>query len=202
MAVRSPEDVCNMALDWIGYDQSIASLYGGTKVERIGVRLYGQTRDAVLREKDWTFAVRFAAAVTNGQTPQPPWLFEYGYPSDCLRVRQIIAAAPGTNPVWDPRPQQFTDFDEVDTAPESKAILANISPATIVYTGRILNPLIWDAGYIDALVAALARRFTIALNGNPQMVSAGEQLSEEAISAALGSQVNLPPSPVIMARAK
>jgi hypothetical protein len=143
-SVASVEEICNLAFDACGYPQSIGSILEGSKGARIALRLYGQTRDALLRAKDYTFAERVTTLVTNGQTAPEPWLYEYTWPSDCLKIRQVYPLNPGTFPILDPRPQLQTDYNDGRTTPASKAILANISPAALVYTGQITDFTTWD----------------------------------------------------------
>jgi hypothetical protein len=193
--VNSPEDVCNLALDRIGYPTSIASIYEGSAASRVALRQYAQTRDGLLKAWDWQFAERFVAAVDAGQTPPPPWLYEFEYPSDCLRVRYVMPAAPGSYPVNDPYPVLFSEFNDTRISPPTKTVLTNISPATIVYTGQVSIPSEWDAGFVDALAEALARRFAVALTRSADLEKMEAVLSDAATGEALGAQVNLPPMP-------
>lgn len=196
MVAQTPESLCNMALDWIGYPESIANIYEGSRVARVALRLFAQTRDDLLRAKDWSFAERFVTAVSNGQTPPSPWLIEYTYPSDCLRLRYVQPLGSGPYPVLDPEPTLFTDFNDSRTSPPSKAILSNTNPARLIYTGQILDIQTWEPNFIDALVGALGRRFVVSLKDGAQFVPTAEQLAIEAENDALEAQVNVPPSPL------
>lgn len=188
----SVEDVTNMALKSIGYPSYIGSIYEGTKAARIALAIYGQTRDDCLRMRDWTFAMRFATLTTSGQTPPPPWLFEYLYPADCLRIRYVTPASPGTYPVLDPKPQLFSDFNDGRLSTPSKAILCNVTPAALIYTGQVTDTAVWDSNFVEVVVAALGRRFTLEL-GKADQLAAAEQLTERAIEAGQLSQTNQAP---------
>lgn len=197
-SVATPEEVCNEALDLIGYPASIGDLFEGTKHARVGLRFYAQTRDAILRAKDWSFAERFATAVTNGQTPPAPWAFEFSYPSDCLRVRYIQPLGIAPYPTADIGATLFTDFNETRTAPASKAILSNTSPAQIIYTAQVIEIPLWEPNFVDALVASLARKFTVALRDGAQFVPTAEELAQKAEDIGMEAQINVPPSPLVM----
>ena len=102
--VQSPADAINVSLRRIGYKLRVASLYDGSKAARSALDIYAQTRDEILRQNDWTFAERnismtmlkqapvggYIPPVTWSTTYPPlPWLFEYAYPTDCLKVRAV-----------------------------------------------------------------------------------------------------------------
>lgn len=201
-SVATPEEVCNLALDAIGYPASIADIFEGTKHARVGLRYYAETRDALLRAKDWPFSERFATAVSNGQTPPSPWLIEYAYPSDCLRLRYVQPLGSGPYPVLDPEPTLFKDFNETRTMPASKAILTNTSPARLIYTGQVVEIPLWEPNFVDTLVAWLARRFTVALRDGAQFVPTAEHLAQVTENIGLEAQVNVPPSPLPMPQGK
>lgn len=197
-SVASPEEIVNLALDAIGYPQSIGDLYEGTLAARVAVRWYAQTRDAALRSKDWSFAERTVALTLTGFPAPAPWLFEFAFPGDCLRVRQIYPNPPGNFPVLDPRPQLFANInDTLNFSPPRQVIVANISPASMTYTGQVLDPSQWDANFVERLMSMLARRFAIALKQEAQLVPLTQKLAEIAEDTALGSQANEPPTPIM-----
>jgi hypothetical protein len=192
------EDICNQALRRIGYAPPIGQIYEGSRASRVAVEIYGQTRDAVLKMQDWPFARRYTALTANGQQAPQPWLYEYSWPSDCLKVR-YVAGPIGTFPVLDPRPQQFTDYNDQRLTPAVKAILSNVSPAVLYYTGQITDISTWEPSAVEALVEELARRFSVSLNGSPDLLKAETELAGGAESNAAQSQVNYPmPAPVQM----
>ena len=194
-SVASPEEICNIALDRIGYPQSIGDMFEGTKVARVGMRLYSQTRDDVMRAKDWPFAKRFVvASYFPSLAPPPPWLYEYIWPGDCLRLRYVMPTlATSSYPNNNPQAVLFEDINEQRVSPAVKAIVTNQVAATLVYTGQVVDMTTWDANFVDALVEALARRFVIALGRSPDQLVPEVQLTEQAIDAALGAQANQPP---------
>lgn len=176
----------NMALRRLGNEVPISSIFEGSKASRAGLEVYGQTRDDLLCERDWEFARRDVAASTNGQTAIAPWLYEYAWPSDCLKLRYIMPAAPGTFPVYDPRPQQFTWFNDQRLGTPARAILANISPATLIYTGQITDPSTWLPDFVEALVEGLARRLAVAITGSADVLKAETELAAQAIEPPAG----------------
>ena len=106
-------DVMNQALDAIGWGTIIGDPEEGTREAQILLRAYGQCRKQLLRGAHWDFARKTAQmnllADASGQTANVgsivpvPWLYEYSYPTDCLKARfipwnpQITPAQPPGN---------------------------------------------------------------------------------------------------------
>ncbi len=187
------EDICNIALDEIGYPKHIGDIYEGSPAARVALEFYGQTRDELLRARDWSFS-RKVAALTLLKGPPPdggynltqPWsiyypipgfLYEYTYPSDCVDLRAIISP-PGVMPDLDPVPALWRiDYDATPVisgssaiGPAAKVILCNQTFAMAVYRARVTNPALWEPGFMAALIAALAKKFAKALRSDAAII--------------------------------
>ena len=176
-SVQSPADIVNLSLARIGYPKRIGNLYDGSAAATKALTLYAQTRDELLRQFDWGFAERsvnltlLKSAPANGYVPPVywtpaypilPWMYEYAYPSDCLKVRSIRATPPILiNP--DPQANLFSVDNDVALTPPVKVILANVQNAILVYTGQITDPAQWEADFVEALAASLGRRLAPSL---------------------------------------
>jgi hypothetical protein len=107
----------------------------------------------------------------NPQTNPPVgWLFEYVYPSDCLKVRGI-KGQPLLWPSADPSDNPFS-IDNDTQVPDGqggfttgKTILCNVRDALIVYTGRVTDPVKFDVSFTEAFLAELGLRLAPALTG-------------------------------------
>ena len=169
----------NQALRRIGYQVEVAYLYEGTPAARAALTLYGQTRDNVLRSKDWPFARQSVAlsllktAPVGGYGPMNPWtpafppvpfIFEYAYPDGCLEMRSV-RPTPIMIPEYDPVPNIFVIADDTALAPPAKVVLTNLRAALAVFTGQVTDMTQWEPMFTEALVEALARRFAEALAG-------------------------------------
>src|SRR4051812_47474771 len=108
--MASQIDICNRALLSIGARAQVSSISpsdGSTAADACAV-LFTPTFEALGRTANWnclrkqaTLSLLAAAAGTPENpdgtvlgTPSQPWLYEYGYPSDCLRVRQLVPTWP------------------------------------------------------------------------------------------------------------
>lgn len=197
-SVNSPADLVNLALVRIGRKDYVANLWEGTDTSDAALNIYGQTRDAVLCEQDWDFAERnvalavlktapaagyFPPNVWNPATNPPvPWQFEYTYPDDCLKIR-AIKSSPLMMPNFDPKPVLFSEENDTAFVPPRKVILCNVQAALMVYTGRVTDPLTWKPLFVEALVAALARRLAGVFGGG-QMVQLEAQDEGSALAIA------------------
>jgi hypothetical protein len=159
--LTTAEDFCNAALGRIGYKLRIGSLQDGSEASKLCLDIYGQTRDQLLRLKDYDFAQKIAPAVlAPGAVPTPIWQFQYLYPTDCVRLRDMYSPTYDTN---DPLPNLWTRDTAVIGGVMIEIILANISPAVLVYTEQVVEPSLWDEGFGETMIASLARRLSVSL---------------------------------------
>ncbi len=94
-----PADVANQALDAAGVEHTIGDLEEGTRTAQVTLRAYSQCLRQLLRAANWDFARKTSPllllADATGQTPlvgsmvPVPWIYEYAYPIDCMKVRFI-----------------------------------------------------------------------------------------------------------------
>jgi hypothetical protein len=94
-----PADVVNQALDAAGIDLIIGDIEEGTREAKVCLRAYNECVRQLQRGAHWDFARQQAPmnllADATGQTanvgtvvPQP-FIYEYSYPVDCLKVRYV-----------------------------------------------------------------------------------------------------------------
>jgi hypothetical protein len=189
-SVSSVAEICNLALDRIGWPRSIGRIYDGTIEARVAIRAYGQTRDDVLKTQDWDFAERLVALTPFTGTTPIGWQYAYLWPSDCLKVR-LVSWADAPIPNFDPRPALFTDLNVAQPSSQ-RLIVANVSPANLTYTGQVTDMTTWDAAFTESLIEELARRFAEALNAPEQVVQGRAAMADQAAVELAGSQVSVP----------
>lgn len=181
--ISSPEDVINASLGRIGYPLRIGSIFDGSEAAKAALDIYGQTRDEMMRDGEWEFvernlnAVLLKMAPAGGyfvpwdpvNNPPVPWAYEYAYPEDCLKVRNVRTA-----PIFlvevDPQPSLFSIYNDNAYTPARRTVLSNTANAILVYAGRVTDPLTWPVGFTEALIAALARRLAPHLATSPDAV--------------------------------
>lgn len=195
-SITSPADVVNLALHNIGYKLRLANLYDGSEAANTALDIYAQTRDDALRDGNWSFAERnmvlellktapanyFDAQWDPANNPPPPWRFEYTYPTDCLRIRQVkLTPMLLFNP--QPQPVLWTDINDPAYTPPRRVIVCNIANAFLVYTGQVTDPALWPPDFVDALAAILGARLKRGLMSADLSQVDGAQVAEAAGSA-------------------
>ena len=192
----SVESLVNQALRRASYKIEIGSIYEGTTAARAALTLYGQTRDDLIRMKDWDFARQDATLVLlktapvggYGLTPWTSayplgsWIYEYAYPAACLKIRSI-RPTPIIIPVLDPQPVTFAIADDPSVSP-AKVVLTNLANAQAVYSGQITDMTQWEATFTEAFIEALARRLGEALGANADAVKTQLQIEAASIAEA------------------
>jgi len=191
-SVSSVTEICNLALDRIGWTRSIGNIYEGTVEARVALRAYGQTRDDVLKSQDWDFAERFVVLTAASEAPPQVWQYAFNYPTDCLKVRYVMGTGAGPNDL-DPRPTLFDDLNFTSGGTQYRLIVANTSPATLCYTGQVTDMTTWDAGFVEAVVEELGRRFAEGLNSGPNVVVTRANMASRSEADLAGSQTTVPP---------
>jgi len=197
-----------MAFDAIGSQITIQGINPpappGSLGAQVASRNYQTQVDAVFRTANWgsarkqaTLTMLKAALGTpenpDGSLPQPPypWLYEYAYPSDCLKVRFLLPTptTPGTEsppmtnsgvgypPLANPRIPFTKAVDNDENGNEIAVILSNARVAQAIYTKRVTNPDLWDVQLQVAVISALAAYFVNPINRNAQLMSERTQIA-------------------------
>jgi hypothetical protein len=185
---------------------------GSTEANAASV-LYAPTRDMLLRSAHWNFTRKQASLSqlkayqingviqTGDAAPPVPWLYEYAYPSDCLKCRYLVPIQiyPSTTPppmtgatpvpiAYLPAPQNIPFAIGTDTPQSSSVtqtvILTQLYQAQMVYTARIENPDLWDPSFQEAMVATLAAKFCNALARNTGMFRDLVAVAKDIVSQA------------------
>ncbi len=94
-----PTDIANQSLDAIGADIVLGDIEDGKREAQVVLRAYRQCLAQLLRAAHWDFArkttplVLLADASGNtanvGTIVPVPWIYEYAYPEDCMKVRFV-----------------------------------------------------------------------------------------------------------------
>ena len=208
-------DICNRALSICGtrsgQSQSIgiSSMTENSPEARACLAHFEGACRALLRAAMWSFARKEVSGALlasasgtpenpSGTLPTPllsgpvvPWAYEYAWPQDCIRLRQIVppytnTGAAGTVPIWPGAnmASNYPPFDSLgnrvnyqlaldqDTAGNPiRVILSNVEQANVIYTTSavVSNVNLWDDEFSEAFVFMLAAHLVGALIGDKQM---------------------------------
>lgn len=191
-AFTGPASVVNAALEQIASQTRITALTDNNASAKAANIVYIPTVQLMLRELDPDFArYTFVLQLAAGATPPPPWAFEYIYPADCVRVRNVRPPASGPGALadpFDPSPvRSNVAFDLIATV-STKVILTNQLNALAVYTTSSVVESDWDSAFGDAVVRRLGNPLAMALSGRPDF--AKELLMQSAMMASTCENVD------------
>lgn len=184
--------VVNAALEQIAAQTQITSLADGSAAAKAANVVYVPTVELMLRELDPDFA-RFTAPLTLSAAIAPvvPWAYEYLYPSDMLRLRQVRPPGSGTGSLSDPNDpvpiRANVAFDTI-SAVVTKVILTNQVNALAVYTSSQITEAAWDSVFADAVIRRLANPLAMAASGRPDF--AEKILMQSAMMAQTAEMVD------------
>lgn len=156
--------IVNSALEQIASQARIALLTDGTPEANAAQTVYAPTVDLMLRELDPDFARFTATLVAAAGVPPYPWSFQYAYPSNCLRLRQV---RPVTYDPFDPQPIRANVAVATVSAVLTKVVFTNQASALAVYTTSDTTEAQWDAVFADAVIRRLANPLAMAIAGRP-----------------------------------
>lgn len=158
----SKVDICNDTLGMLGQDVTIASIDEKTKAGRLFNRVFDRTRDFVLADHVWPFAMKHRALTPDAQEVLG-WAYRYGYPSDCLNAMAVctdsgvrvamsmVAMGEGGRRLID------GSFDfEVQHGTQATSIVTDLEDAHLIYTCRIEDTARFSPHFAHALSCRLA----------------------------------------------
>jgi hypothetical protein len=169
--------ICNMALARIGVSSYISSLNEASNEARNCALFYEPMRDFVLRDHPWNFAKKRVVLADAGEPPAE-WGFKYAYPSDCLKVRNIVP--PGMR---NPRNDQRVQY-EVANENGQRVIYTDLEEAELVYTYRVEDPTLYDSMFISALAYLLASEIAMPLSVSPPVAEQARKAYNQVVSMA------------------
>lgn len=176
-------EVYNTALLRAGVSETIASLTENTKNAKLCNRLYTQVRDYVLRDFPWNFATRMVTLALSGTAPTN-WEYQYAYPSDCLKVREVVSA--GGRVV---RTDLRIPF-EIGNDGTSRVIWTNEATAELCYTARVEDLTQWDPLTLSALAWALTAELAAPLSVKGELAQRAQSGYAQAVHASAASMAN------------
>lgn len=158
--------ICNIALFRIGHGQKIDSLSESSAAAEYCRVLYPVCRDRLLEAFPWNFARKRIVLADIG-TPPTNWDFQYQYPPDCLKVREIIVS--GTRC---PTSANRISYEICqNTVNEGLSICTDAEDAEIIYTAQVTNTRLFTQGFADALSWSLAGELVSPLSRDPKYIT-------------------------------
>lgn len=175
MAV-STVSICNQALGWLGANR-IIDLTDDSIEAQLCSDNFAELRDAVLLEREWTFAVRRLILTPLVLNPIYGYENMFLLPTDVLRVLNIpttlgtfgglpfLAGGAGAD-----ADQGLVDW-RVESAQDGSGnvIIANVERVRVRVIWRVTNEKLWNLMFTQALAARLAADLAMPLVNSRQL---------------------------------
>lgn len=162
-------DIVNRALAEIGQQQTVTGTlptFDGSSTGIAAGQLYQAAVNMLLRNEDYEFSKAYVVLTQTAATPVPPWAYQFFYPSDCLRVRQVC---PRTWDALDPQAVTWDVQTVVILSVPTRVILSNEGNAGLFYTTSNVTENEWDPMFAEAAVRYIASEMVIAIGGRPDL---------------------------------
>lgn len=142
--------------------------------------LFDRCVDAALSDHPWNFAARRRTLADTGTTVDP-WAYGYGFPADCLTVREIY------NPLSSTEKIKFEVAQAVD---EQKVIYTDQAEAVAVYTARITDFSLCHPLFVEAVGWKLQAELAMAIPNSESAMQIAHNMYRNAIAAAQNADAN------------
>ncbi len=174
--------IANIALARVGHTEVIADLDEASTAAATAKLFFEPTRDFVLSERRWKFAVRRASLAVAAGTAPGPWSYQYRLPSDCITALEIDRggmAARGLDEAvtW-----------EIESDEDGALLLTNQGDAILLYIARVEDVTKFSPPFVDALAWRLAYEIAAPLKVSRQLRA--EMLMSYKLALETGSAHN------------
>lgn len=143
--------ICSQALRELG-ENGITALTEDSTAGRLCNALYDKERRKELRAHRWNFAIKRVALAQRGTAPTFGYSYAYALPSDYLRALE----------------EQYhdTDFKVESGADGVLQVVTDNGTFNLLYVSNVTDPTIFDADFVDALVARMKWKLAYAITGS------------------------------------
>jgi len=181
----SPVEICNQALGWLGGDL-IISLDDDTVEAKLCKANYESLRDAVLEEREWTFAV--SRIQLNKLTSEPIYGFsgEFQIPTNVIRILQVSKGAVGLSAVTRGGTGMGNE-SRTDWVREGQLVLSDEAALFARVLIKITDTTKFSPAFDQALAARVAMDLAIPLTNSARMQQDMARMYGEKIRIAASS---------------
>jgi len=163
--MASPSEICAKAMVLLGQNPIIdiddTSVPNAVKCKAA----YAITRDAMLREYAWAFAVRRVMLVADPAAPAFGYAYKFQLPADCIRVIG-------------------TDQAGVGYEIEDGFLMADVSTMGIRYIRRVEESGLFDSLFVDCLAIRIARELAYPVLKKASAIQAMDELYRATVPSA------------------
>lgn len=186
--MASKVEIANRALTKLGQAR-ITSFSDDSKAARAVSAIWDTLRDAELRARRWSFAIKRDSIAALSSTPSWGFDYEYQLPSDFLALIEIDEGYDVAN---------LNDYIGTPAAPysiEAGKILTDLeAPLDIRYAYRVTDTAQWDATFVEAFACRLAMELAEDMTqSNSKRQLAFDEYREAIRAAVRANAIERPP---------
>ncbi len=158
----SEVSICNIAISWLG-GTKIVSFKDDTAEAKLCSAIYEDDRDAVLEERNWTFAMKRVQLNKLVDSPAYGYTSMFQLPVDHIRTVAVSS---------------HFDFDYTlnNWSQEEDRILIDTDVAYLLYVKKCVDPTRFSPGFIQTLAARIAADIAVPLTSNIDLATHYRQL--------------------------
>lgn len=200
--VTSEVELCNHALSLLG-ESRIADFTEATEKARLCSLFYDQTRDELLADYEWPFAMHRKALSAVDEENLTAWDYAYALPNDLITMYDVLDEINYHRVITVGYGLQDYDIDmrmnsrrianpinsEAFYSVESDRLYTNFSPCYVRYVRRLTTVTKFPEPFVSALALAIAAKLAPRLTQNMNMAQSFASLAQNALVVAK-SKVN------------
>jgi len=173
-------EVCNHALTMLG-ESRISSLEDANERARVCSVVYDQTRDELLSDFEWPFAIERRSLAAVSETNITEFDYKYALPSDYLKLLDILDDE--TYAI-----HRNYKLATLEYRIEGNRLLIDLSPCYIRYIKRVTAPNLYPESFSSAFVYSIAAKIAPRLSQN---FGLAQQMAQMAAGALLKAKADL-----------
>jgi hypothetical protein len=180
--------IANLALAWLGVEQRIVNFEEGTKRAALIAEQFDGLRDAVLEDRDWTFATE--RLLINKAATAPAWGYKARHVLPGQVIRVIIARElTGTIDAFMASLGDADDPGSLDWRVEGRFVVSDSAAAQLAVKAivRVEDISMWTPGFCQALAARIAADLCFPITTSRSLMADMNALYERKLDAAAGN---------------
>ena len=150
---KSKTEVCNLAVSWLGGKRMTSVDDDNTKEANLCRANYDLSRQAVLEEREWTFAVKRSQLTPLVETPLFGYQYKFLLPPDLLKTLNA----------YDPKHANLKEAPGIIHVIEENYLYADIAMVNIRYMKDLTNTNRFSGLFTQALAAHIAANIAVSL---------------------------------------
>jgi len=174
---KSKTEICNLAVSWLGGKHITSVDDDPSKEARLCRANYDQSRQAVLEEREWTFAVKRATLTPLSEEPLFGYNYKFLLPPDLLV----------TINAYDPADAGQKQPPGISHVREGNHLCADISQVNIKYIFDLTNTTKFSSLFSQTVAAHIAANIAVGLTENATQQERMMVVYEDKLNKAISS---------------